>query len=167
MHANSAYLSLGSNLGDKEAYLKKALVYLDEVPEIRVAQKSSLYQTDPVGYTEQDFFLNAVVRVETTLNPDELLKNTQEIENRLGRKRTIHWGPRTMDIDILLFNEEKVSKPDLVIPHAEMLHRRFVLVPLAELDRQILIPGFGQAGKALEDCPDGERVFLVKTAEQW
>ncbi|MEL7568664.1 MAG: 2-amino-4-hydroxy-6-hydroxymethyldihydropteridine diphosphokinase, partial [Dehalobacterium sp.] len=108
MKNNLAYLSLGSNMGDKKAYLRQASKCLEDTPLIKVTRKSSVYQTDPVGFEEQDFFLNAVLELETQLEPGALLNITQDIENRLGRKRTIHWGPRTIDIDILLFNEELV-----------------------------------------------------------
>lgn len=167
MKENIAYLSLGSNLGDREDYLKQALDLLKEIPEIKVTGKSSLYQTDPVGYTEQDYFLNAVISISTTLSPQELLKKTQEIEGLLGRKRIIHWGPRTMDIDILLFNEEALQEPDLIIPHPEMQHRRFVLVPLAELDPGLMIPGLGRVGQVLESCQDSGMVSLFKKSNEW
>ncbi|MCR6545298.1 2-amino-4-hydroxy-6-hydroxymethyldihydropteridine diphosphokinase [Dehalobacterium formicoaceticum] len=167
MTENIAYLSLGSNLGNREDYLKQALDFLKEVPGIKVTGKSSLYQTDPVGYTEQDCFLNAVVSISTTLSPQELLKKTQEIERLLGRERIIHWGPRTMDIDILLFNEEVLQEPDLIIPHPEMSHRRFVLVPLAELDQGLMIPGVGPVDRTLESCEDSGMVSLFKKSNKW
>jgi len=167
MATNLVYLSLGSNMGDKAAYLKQALEYLAETPQIRIKTKSSLYETDPVGFTDQDAFLNGVVAIETTLDPVALLKTTQGIENRLGRKRTVRWGPRTMDIDILLFNAELISEPELVIPHPEMHKRRFVLVPLMEIAPSLNIPGLGEIKKLLEKCPDQGRVSLALKPHQW
>ena len=167
MKTNLVYLSLGSNLEDKAAYLKQALKCLTDTPLIKVTGKSSVYQTDPVGFVEQDFFLNGVLELETKLEPGALLNVTQDIENRLGRKRTIHWGPRTMDIDILLFNEELVSERSLIIPHPEMHRRRFVLVPLVELNPSLIIPSWGEAKEVLEQCSDLGRVFLAQKSNQW
>ncbi|MGI6678185.1 MAG: 2-amino-4-hydroxy-6-hydroxymethyldihydropteridine diphosphokinase [Dehalobacterium sp.] len=167
MKTNLVYLSLGSNMGNKKEYLSQALKYLKEVPTIRITRKSSLYQTDPVGYVEQDYFLNAVLELETSLEPETLLKTTQEIENKLNRKRTIRWGPRTIDIDLLLFNDQIISTPDLVIPHAQMHLRRFVLVPLAELDPKIFIPGVGQVEQIVASCADQGRVSRVYQASEW
>jgi len=167
MRTNLVYLCLGSNMGDKEVYLKQALKCLEDTPLIKVTRKSSVYQTDPVGFEEQDFFLNGVLELETKLEPEALLNITQGIENRLGRKRIIHWGPRTIDIDILLFNQELVSKRSLVIPHPEMEKRRFVLVPLAELNPSLIIPHLGEVKEILELCPDKGRVFLAQESDQW
>ncbi|MGI6684333.1 MAG: 2-amino-4-hydroxy-6-hydroxymethyldihydropteridine diphosphokinase [Bacillota bacterium] len=167
MKGNVAYLSMGSNMGDKLAYLRKALKHLAETPLIKVTGKSSLYETDPVGYREQDFFLNGVVEIETRLTPNHLLNITQDIENRLGRERVIHWGPRTIDIDILLFNEETRIESSLILPHSQLHLRRFVLVPLIEINPNLNIPQLGQVKKLLEDCPDHGRVTLVLKPSQW
>lgn len=142
---NIAYIGLGSNLGDKEANLKKALELLDASPEVQVKKVASLYRTAPVGFTEQDWFLNTVVGVETSLSPHELLSLLLDIEERLGRVRTIRWGPRTVDLDLLLFGREEVNTPDLMIPHLRMSERAFVMVPLAELAPKLIIPGRGMA----------------------
>ena len=167
MQNNLVYLSLGSNLGDKANYLKEAYKLLGENPQIRVTGKSSLYETEPVGYTEQDFFLNGVIEIETSLEPNALLSITRNIENQLGRKRTIHWGPRTIDIDILTFNEEVINEPELIIPHREMHRRRFVLIPLAELNPALKIPHLGPVRELLETCPDRGRVSLLLKSDQW
>jgi len=142
---NIAYIGLGSNLGDKEANLKKALGLLDASPEMRVKKVASLYRTAPLGYTGQDWFLNTVAGVETSLSPHELLSLLLDIEERLGRVRTIRWGPRTVDLDLLLFGREEVNTPDLMIPHPRMSKRTFVMVPLAELAPKLMIPGRGIA----------------------
>jgi 2-amino-4-hydroxy-6-hydroxymethyldihydropteridine diphosphokinase len=122
-----AYLSLGSNVGDREANLRAAI---ERLPVLRT---SPIYETEPVDYTDQPWFLNLVVEVETHLSPHELLKTTSRIEHELGRTRDIPKGPRTIDIDILLFGDTVMNTPDLQIPHPRMAERRFVLAPLADL----------------------------------
>jgi len=128
-----AYLSLGSNVGDRESFLRRALHQLADHPEIRIEKVSSLYETDPVGYTEQPPFLNAVAKIKTTLPPDALLRLCQSIEQSLCRERKIRWGPRTIDIDILTYDQLSVQLPDLILPHPRMQDRDFVLIPLREI----------------------------------
>lgn len=130
---NIVYLSLGSNIGDRAEYLHKAVQLLDSHEEIIVQNISSIYETKPVGYTDQDYFLNIVLRISTSLSPHILLAYTQHIENQLGRMRKIHWGPRTIDLDILLYNNENIEAESLVIPHPRMNERAFVLAPLYEI----------------------------------
>lgn len=137
---NLAYLSLGSNMGERLFYMREATRLLDNHPECKVSGISSLYETAPVGYTEQEDFLNAVLQINTSLQPEELLNLCQEIEQELGRKRIIRWGPRTLDIDILLFNHENIETERLSVPHPRMLERAFVIVPLLELDPDITLP---------------------------
>ena len=103
-------------------------------------QVSSIYETDPVGYVDQDAFLNIVVELETSLTPHELLKKCNEIEAELGRTREIHWGPRTVDLDILLYNEENMKTENLIIPHPRMTERGFVLIPLVEINPDLIEP---------------------------
>lgn len=131
---NKSYLSLGSNMGNRLEMLKQAVSLLKEHPSIDVMKISSLYETDPVGYTEQDAFLNIVVYLQTELSAHELLDVCQSIETELNRKREIRWGPRTIDLDILLYNQDEVNSARLIIPHPRMHERAFVLVPLLELD---------------------------------
>lgn len=142
---NIAYIGLGSNLGEPEANLKKALELLDSFPGVQIKKVASLYRTEPLGYTGQDWFLNTVAEVETSLSPHELLSLLLDTEERLGRVRTIRWGPRTVDLDLLLFGGEEVNTPDLMIPHPRMSERAFVMVPLAELEPELIIPGWGMA----------------------
>lgn len=123
----NVYLSLGSNLGDREANLRAAIEHL---PVLRV---SPIYETEPVDYTDQPWFLNLVAEIETDLSPLELLATTSRIEKELGRVRDIPKGPRTIDIDILLCGDAVVDEPHLQIPHPRMAERRFVLAPLADL----------------------------------
>ncbi|WP_282021121.1 2-amino-4-hydroxy-6-hydroxymethyldihydropteridine diphosphokinase [Planomicrobium okeanokoites] len=131
---NKSYLSLGSNMGDRVGMLRQAVRLLEEHPAIEVMNISSLYETAPVGFTEQDAFLNMVVQLQTDLTAYELLEICQNIEQTLDRKREIRWGPRTIDLDILLYNQDKFETENLVIPHPRMHERAFVLVPLLELD---------------------------------
>lgn len=128
-----AYLGLGSNIGDRYQHVTSAMTELDVIPEITVLQRSTLYHTKPVGPQDQPDFINVVVAIETSLSPQALLVACQDLENQHGRQRIRHWGERTLDIDILLYGEEKVNQPDLVIPHPHMLQRDFVLTPLAEI----------------------------------
>ncbi|WP_281864925.1 2-amino-4-hydroxy-6-hydroxymethyldihydropteridine diphosphokinase [Planomicrobium okeanokoites] len=131
---NKSYLSLGSNMGDRVGMLRQAVRLLKEHPAIEVMNISSLYETAPVGFTEQDVFLNMVVQLQTSLTAYELLEICQDIEQTLDRKREIRWGPRTIDLDILLYNQDEFETKNLVIPHPRMHERAFVLVPLLELD---------------------------------
>lgn len=131
---NKSYVSLGSNMGDRVGMLREAVRLLKKHPAIDVLKISSLYETDPVGFTEQDAFMNMVVYLQTNLSAFKLLEICQDIERRLDRKREIRWGPRTIDLDILLYNQDVLETENLVIPHPRMHERAFVLVPLLELD---------------------------------
>ncbi|MCO4852281.1 2-amino-4-hydroxy-6-hydroxymethyldihydropteridine diphosphokinase [Bacillus vallismortis] len=134
---NIAYIALGSNIGDKETYLRRAVTLLHQHDAVTVTKVSSIYETDPVGYEDQDEFLNMAVEIKTSLNPFELLELTQHIENELGRTREVRWGPRTADLDILLFNRENIETEQLIVPHPRMYERLFVLAPLAEICPQV------------------------------
>ena len=137
---NRAYISLGSNMGDKEQALKQAVALLQEHEHITVTNVSSIYDTDPVGYEEQDVFLNIVVEVETTLTAQHLLNVCQQIEQQLKRVRIIRWGPRSIDLDILLFNHENIETETLIVPHPRMHERGFVLVPFVEIAKDAVLP---------------------------
>lgn len=134
------FLGLGSNMGDRFKNLEQAFYEIAEHPRIAIIDQSSIYETEPVGYLDQDKFLNMVVAVATDLEPQELLVFVQEVENRLGRVRKEKWGPRIIDIDILMYGEELVEDENLVIPHRLMHERLFVLLPLYEI-YQGPIPG--------------------------
>ncbi len=133
-----AYIGIGSNIGDKTANCQTAVEGLEEAG--RVIGVSSFYYTEPVGYKEQEDFINAVASLETTRSPAELLAICHAIEDRLGRRRTVRWGPRTVDLDILLYGDLVVNRPDLVIPHPLMAMRRFVLAPLVEIAPEVIHP---------------------------
>jgi len=139
-----AFVGLGSNLGDREAQIRLALDALRQVAETRVVRVSSIYDTEPVGEPNQPNFLNAVALIDTQLSARQLLWNLQLIERRLGRVRTQRWGPRTIDLDLLLFGDLVLDEPDLKIPHLELTRRAFVLVPLVELDPLLVHPESGE-----------------------
>lgn len=133
------FLSLGSNLGDREANLVAALRLLD-AEGVRLVRQSSWYETEPVGFTEQPRFLNLVVEVRTGLDPLGLLRCAQRVELALGRVRGVRWGPRTVDVDVLLYGRRVVRTPELVVPHPRMRERAFVLVPLCEIAPDLVLP---------------------------
>ncbi len=150
----TAFLGLGANIGDREASISAALRALDETPKIQVTQVSSLYETAPVGMTRQPDFLNVVARICTHLIPDELLTTILHLENQMGRVRTERWGPRVIDIDVLLYGDRQISRPGLSVPHPRLSERAFVLVPLAEIAPRTRIPGLEQtAEKILHGLP--------------
>ncbi len=140
----NVFLSLGSNMGDKKAYLEKAITSLKNLPQTTLLGVSSFYQTVAWGKTDQDDFINAVCQLETCLGPHELLKQCQAIEQRLGRERHEHWGPRTVDIDLLLYGSETIDTADLTVPHPYMTQRAFVLVPLIEIAPDLVFPNTKQ-----------------------
>jgi 2-amino-4-hydroxy-6-hydroxymethyldihydropteridine diphosphokinase len=139
-----AYIGLGSNLGDREQAIRSALEGIAELPDTELVRVSSLYDTEPVGEVDQPNFLNAAVMVETELEPRTLLWNLMLIEKRLGRVRTQRWGPRTIDLDLLLYGDEIIEDDDLRVPHPEITRRSFVLVPLVELEPRLVHPGTGE-----------------------
>jgi 2-amino-4-hydroxy-6-hydroxymethyldihydropteridine diphosphokinase len=128
-----AYLGLGANLGDPPRQLWEALERLNQADEVEVTRVSAFYRNPPLGPQNQPWYVNAVARVRTRLGPEELLQLLQQIETALGRVRGERWGPRLIDLDLLLYNGEVIFTPDLVVPHPEMQHRGFVLAPLAEI----------------------------------
>ena len=144
----SVYLSLGSNMGNREDYLNRAVEALGQLPDTKLLKASSFYETPAWGKTDQADFLNMACQVETQLGPIAFLDHCQEIERNLDRVRHEHWGPRTVDIDILLYGEEVWSSDRLCIPHPYMHERAFVLVPLLEVEADLREP---QTGKSYRD----------------
>ena len=145
-----AYVGLGANLGDRETTLRRAVELLAEEPGIEVAAVSTLRETDPVGLVDQPLFLNGAVAVETSLSPRELLDVLLRIEQALGRVRSgVRWGPRTVDLDVLVYDDQVVDEPGLRVPHPRLHERRFTLEPLAELAPALEIPGRGQVSELL------------------
>ncbi|WP_373599495.1 2-amino-4-hydroxy-6-hydroxymethyldihydropteridine diphosphokinase [Paraclostridium bifermentans] len=136
---NKAYLGLGTNIGDRVNYLSQAIKILDSEKDIIITKKSKLYETKAWGYTNQDDFLNMCIEIETKLNPNELLKKCQNVEKELNRERKIRWGPRTIDVDILFFNDIILQEENLEIPHPRIGERAFVLIPLIDLNEKLKI----------------------------
>ncbi len=138
-----AYLSLGSNLGDRLYYLNEAIRGLNEHTKIKICKESSIYETEPWGLADQPVYWNMALEIETDLEPLNLLQACQQVENDLGRKRMIRWGPRTVDIDILLYDNVVSSLVELVLPHPRLEDREFVLVPLREIAPMLILPSGG------------------------
>lgn len=151
--SETAYIGLGSNLGDSAAVLRAALRALDGLPKTRLVRASRLYRTPAWGLVEQPDFLNAVAMLDTALPARELLNAMLEIEREAGRARRAdgsdRWGPRTLDLDLLLYAEATLLEPGLQVPHPHLHQRAFALVPLLEIAPQVLIPGIGAASQAL------------------
>ncbi len=160
-------LGLGSNLGDRLNTLVQATRQLEKRVLDRLIT-SSVYETEPVGGPEQPDYLNVVLVGSTGYPPRTLLQIVQDIEYKLGRTRSIPWGPRTIDIDIILLAKEVVREPDLIIPHPELKNRRFVLVPLQETAPQITIPPENESpGQILDRCPDRNQISRVLSPKQF
>jgi 2-amino-4-hydroxy-6-hydroxymethyldihydropteridine diphosphokinase len=155
------YLSLGSNVGDRDENLKAAIAALPAAG-VQVRRVSSFYETEPVDYLDQAWFLNCVVQAETELPPLELLRRLRGVEARMGSKKLIAKGPRLIDIDILLYGQETMDTSELQVPHPRMAQRRFVLVPLAEIAPGLRHPSWsGTAQELLAETPDKSEVRRV------
>ena len=137
-----AVIAIGSNLGDRELNIDSAVAEIAKI--IEVTHLSTNYETDPVGGPDQPKYLNAVLIADSVIAPHELLKSLLQIETRLGRTREFHWGPRTIDLDLIIYGEEIIDSADLVLPHPRAHERRFVLEPWAEIDPEAEIPGIGR-----------------------
>ena len=149
-----AYVGLGSNLADPQRQVQEAFDELARIPHTSLLRRSSCYRTVPVGKADQPDFVNAVAMVETTLPPDELLQHLLAIEARHGRVRAERNGPRTLDLDLLLFGDRVVHAPGLEVPHPRMHERGFVLLPLTEVDPDAFIPGHGRVADLLKHVTD-------------
>ncbi|MED3625270.1 2-amino-4-hydroxy-6-hydroxymethyldihydropteridine diphosphokinase [Neobacillus thermocopriae] len=160
---NKALIALGSNMGNRYDNILTAIKCLIKDEDIQLVNFSSLYETDPVGYEEQDLFLNMVIEVNTALEAMELLDRCLTIETELGRKREIKWGPRTIDLDILTYNQENMKTKNLTIPHPRMLQRAFVLIPLYEINPDFQLSGMDKSLEEwINELPDKEGVRVWK-----
>ena len=155
------YIGLGSNLGDRRANLEAAVEALAREPGVRVLRRSSLYETEPVGVADQPWFLNAALEIEAELAPGELLGTLKRIERQLGRRPGRRWGERLIDLDLLLYGEQPVAEPDLIVPHPEMWRRLFVLMPLAELAPDLRAPDGRSVGRVIEDLASSQAIRAV------
>lgn len=150
----TAYIGIGSNLDNPQQQVRKALAALAQITDTNLLKCSSLYRSAPMGPPDQPEYVNAVASVTTRLPAAELLAALQIIENRLGRVRTgVHWGPRIIDLDLLLFGTEEIRTTELTVPHPGIRQREFVLYPLAEIAPNLYIPGQGELSEMLAQCP--------------
>lgn len=149
-----AFIGLGSNMVNPSSQVRQAMQSIDQLPETRVLARSSLYRSAPVGYLEQPDFINAVVQVETELAPRDLLQALLELEQQQGRTREFLNSPRTLDLDVLLYDDLQHHEHGLTVPHPQMHKRAFVLLPLLEIAPECVIPGVGAAQQAMKQCVD-------------
>lgn len=158
----TAYIALGTNIGEREDNLRAAILYLPEVG-VHVQRVSSVYETEPVDFLEQDWFLNAVLEAKTELDALDLLRALRLIEARMGSRKAFAKGPRLIDLDVLLYDSETIDTPELQVPHPRMLDRKFVLVPLAEIAPTLRHPswksGVGQLLASTRDHSQVKKVF--------
>jgi 2-amino-4-hydroxy-6-hydroxymethyldihydropteridine diphosphokinase len=150
-----AYVGLGSNLENPIQQVSDALIELNEIPQTRLLKQSQLYRSDPVGPPGQPDYINAVALLETALEPLDLLDALQSIENAHQRRRIQHWGPRTLDLDLLLYADQQIDLERLQVPHPHMTEREFVLYPLAEIAPEIELPNGIPLQQLLTKCPLG------------
>jgi len=146
-----AFVGIGSNLGDREGYLRRALELLAAEDGVEVTAVSTLRETEPVGPVSQGPFLNGAVRIETELAPRQLLERLLAIEERIGRVRVERFGPRTIDLDLLVYGDEVIDEPGLTVPHPRLRERRFALEPLADLAPGLVVPGAGPVSALLAE----------------
>lgn len=155
-----AYIGMGSNVGDRHENLKAAVRSLSAaLPDVVLIARSSVYGSEPVGMTDQPDFLNAVVAVETTLDPHKLLAFLHDIEIERGRQRITRWGPRTLDLDILMYGDLQVDDPDLTLPHPRLAERRFVLEPLLEIAPEAHLPDGTPLQSVLDSLGDAQATW--------
>lgn len=155
MPTEEVYIGIGSNLGDSVAIARNAINLLGKITKSKLVKYSSLYESEPVGDIPQDNYVNAVVALETSLEPIDLLLELQAIENAYYRKRdpALRWGPRTLDLDIILYGKRAIMDSHLTVPHSEMQNRLFVLKPLLEIVGDIYIPGLGNLDYLIDSAP--------------
>lgn len=146
---HEVYIGLGSNLGDRTGYIRQAVKDLQRIKECRVEKLSGLIETEPYGGVEQDRFMNGVLKMSTIFTPGQLLEKLHELENGAGRVRNVRWGPRTLDLDILFYDDEILEENDLYIPHIDLINREFVLGPMAEIAPYKKHPVYGRTMKEL------------------
>jgi 2-amino-4-hydroxy-6-hydroxymethyldihydropteridine diphosphokinase len=153
------FVGLGSNLGDRLSYLRQALSQLAKLEKTSVVNCSSVYETQPVGLKEQPQFLNMVAELDSALSPIDVFRNLKEIENKLGRTGNVRWGPREIDLDLLYYNNKVFTTGELIIPHPEIVNRRFVLIPMKEIASDFIDPAQeASIAELLRSCSDASDV---------
>jgi 2-amino-4-hydroxy-6-hydroxymethyldihydropteridine diphosphokinase len=159
-----AYIGIGSNVGNKAHQCESAISEILKINHHKLLAKSSFFKTQPIGYTFQDWFVNGVIKIETDLEPLDLLRILKTIESQLGRTETFRWGPRTIDLDILIFDDMEMRTEDLQIPHPLLHERQFVLIPLAEIDRDLIHPVLKKTiGELLNNLKEDQGIERIKT----
>jgi len=154
-----AYIGIGSNLGDKLHHCEKAITEILKIDRHKLLAKSSFYQTRPMGYAAQADFINGVVKIETGLDPLDLHRSLKAVELRLGRKETFPWGPRVIDLDLLMYDDRRIDSEELRVPHPRFHKRQFVLAPLVEIDRDLVHPVLKKtAGELLQEIREDQGV---------
>jgi 2-amino-4-hydroxy-6-hydroxymethyldihydropteridine diphosphokinase len=162
-----AFIGIGSNIGDKVQECEKAIAEILKVDHHKLLAKSSFFKTQPLGYAFQDWFVNGVIKIETDLEPLDFLRALKNIESQLGRTETFRWGPRIIDLDILFFDDREMKTGEIQIPHPQVHERQFVLIPLAEIDRNLVHPGLKKTiGEILEDLEEDQKVEKLETRVQ-
>ncbi|MBI3509164.1 MAG: 2-amino-4-hydroxy-6-hydroxymethyldihydropteridine diphosphokinase [Bacteroidetes bacterium] len=163
---NNVFAGLGSNLGDRKKNVRNACEMIGQLNGTTITRFSSMIETEPWGKTDQPFFLNCVIQIETSLTPEELLVHFIAIEKKMGRTRQEKWGPRMIDIDIIFFNDAAIREEHLQIPHPHMAQRIFVLAGMCELDPHKIHPVIGKSMlNLMEECVDGSKIFPVRKTE--
>jgi 2-amino-4-hydroxy-6-hydroxymethyldihydropteridine diphosphokinase len=152
------FVGLGSNMDDPAGHCLKAMHLISAAEGVNLLRISSLYRTEPIGSVEQDWFINAVAEIRSELTAHKLMKVLQDIENNMGRVRKEKWGPRIIDLDILLYGQDVIRDENLVVPHPELHRRRFILVPLCEIASYVIHPAFGVSIRGLMDRLDDEGI---------
>ncbi len=159
---HDAFLGIGSNVGDKEQNIAKAISLVSRMERTVIEKSSSLYKTEPVGYSDQDWFVNAVIRIKTPMNPNELLTALLAIEQELGRQRGRKWGPRIIDLDILFYDGLILEEDGLTLPHPHLHDRAFVLKPICEIAPDFMHPVLQRSLSAIYDeLPDTKQVIKI------
>ncbi len=159
-----AYVGIGSNIGDQINNCLKAISMINSTDGCSVVKRSSFYRTEPVGYKDQAWFVNCVILLKTGFSPDKLFFRLQEIEKVMGRKKKIRWGPRLIDLDIIMYDDLVMDNGNLSIPHPLMHKRRFVLVPMNEIAPEVIHPVLNKSIREILDglSEDGQAVFLIR-----
>ena len=160
-----AYIGIGSNIGDKIHQCEKAISEILKIDRHILLAKSSFFKTQPIGYTDQDWFVNGVIKIETDLEPPDLLRALKDIESRLGRRETFQWGPRQIDLDILFFDDKEIQLGELQVPHPRLHERQFVLIPIVEIDQGLIHPILKKTvGELLKNLREDQGVEKIQSS---